>query len=119
MNQGPIWGWFMKKNRHQKSHTTVPLKLRPRLKLRRISSARLPDIQIILKTFNFTHTFPCICIAHKGNNFNIFFQDFQEPAISQYSYSLTGPVGQPFASRHEGPGFKPQGGTYVKPGFFY
>ncbi len=32
---------------------------------------------------------------------------------------LTGPVGQPFASRHEGPGFNPQGGTYVKPGFSY
>ncbi len=25
---------------------------------------------------------------------------------------LTGPVDYPFASRHEGPGFNPQGGTY-------
>jgi hypothetical protein len=30
---------------------------------------------------------------------------------------LTGPVDYLFASRHEGPGFNPQGGTYVKPGF--
>jgi hypothetical protein len=29
----------------------------------------------------------------------------------------TGPVDNPFASRHEGPGLNPQGGTYVKPGF--
>ncbi len=27
------------------------------------------------------------------------------------------PVDYPFASRHKGPGFKPPGGTYVKPGF--
>jgi hypothetical protein len=33
-------------------------------------------------------------------------------------HSLTGPMGQPFASRHEGPGFNPQGGTYMKPGFY-
>ncbi len=37
-------------------------------------------------------------------------------------HSLTGAVGQPFASRYEGPGFNPQGGnpqggTCVKPGF--
>jgi hypothetical protein len=25
-------------------------------------------------------------------------------------------VVHPFASHHEGPGFNPQGGTYVKPG---
>ncbi len=37
--------------------------------------------------------------------------------LTAYTHSLTGPVGQPFASRHEGPGFNPQGGTYVKPGF--
>jgi hypothetical protein len=30
---------------------------------------------------------------------------------------LTGPVDYLFASRPEGPGFNPQGGTYVKPGF--
>ncbi len=30
---------------------------------------------------------------------------------------LAGPVDYPFTSRHEGPGFNPQGGTYVKPGF--
>jgi hypothetical protein len=33
------------------------------------------------------------------------------------AHSSTGPVVHPFASRHEGPGFNPQGGTYVKPGF--
>ncbi len=32
-------------------------------------------------------------------------------------HSLTGPVGQPFASRHVGPGFNLQGATYVKIGF--
>jgi hypothetical protein len=26
-------------------------------------------------------------------------------------------VGHPFTSCHERPGFNPQGGTYVKPGF--
>jgi hypothetical protein len=31
--------------------------------------------------------------------------------LTAFSHSLTGPVGQPFASRHEGPGFNPQGGT--------
>jgi hypothetical protein len=40
-----------------------------------------------------------------------------EPAIALHSSSLTGPVGQPFASRHEGLRLNPQGGTYVKPGF--
>jgi hypothetical protein len=35
-----------------------------------------------------------------------------------FTHSLTGPVGQTFASRHEGPGFNPKGDTYVKPGFF-
>jgi hypothetical protein len=40
-----------------------------------------------------------------------------EPAISLHLHSLTGPVGQPFASRHEGPGFNPEGGTYMNPGF--
>jgi hypothetical protein len=30
---------------------------------------------------------------------------------------LTGPVDYPFTSRHEGPGFKPQGDIYLKPGF--
>jgi hypothetical protein len=30
---------------------------------------------------------------------------------------LTGPVDNPFASRHEGPGFNPQGSTSVKLGF--
>jgi hypothetical protein len=34
-----------------------------------------------------------------------------------FTHSLTGPVGQPFGStHHEGPGFNPQGGTYMKPG---
>ncbi len=31
-------------------------------------------------------------------------------------HSSTGPVVHPFASRHEGPGFNPQGGTYLEPG---
>ncbi len=30
---------------------------------------------------------------------------------------LTGPVDYSFAFHHQGPGFNPQGGTYVKPGF--
>ncbi len=34
-----------------------------------------------------------------------------DPAIALHSSSLTNPVGQPFASRHEGPRFNPQGGT--------
>jgi hypothetical protein len=33
------------------------------------------------------------------------------------THSLTGPVGQPFASHHEGPRFNPQEDPYVKPGF--
>ncbi len=37
--------------------------------------------------------------------------------LTAFKHGLTGPVGQPVASRHEGPGFNPQGGTYVKPGF--
>jgi hypothetical protein len=32
-----------------------------------------------------------------------------------YTHNSTGPVVHPFASRHEGPVFNPQGGTYVKP----
>jgi hypothetical protein len=39
--------------------------------------------------------------------------------LTAFTHSRTGPVGQPFASCHEGPGFNPQGGTYVEPGFFY
>jgi hypothetical protein len=34
-----------------------------------------------------------------------------------FLHSLTGPVGQPFASRHEGHGFNAQGGFNVKLGF--
>jgi hypothetical protein len=37
--------------------------------------------------------------------------------LTALTHSLTGPVGQPFASCHEGPRFNPQGGTYVKLGF--
>jgi hypothetical protein len=37
--------------------------------------------------------------------------------LTAFIHSSTGPVVHPFASRHEGPGFNPQGGTYVKPGF--
>jgi hypothetical protein len=37
--------------------------------------------------------------------------------LTVFIKSLTGPVGQPFASRHEGPRFSYQGGTYVQPGF--
>jgi hypothetical protein len=37
--------------------------------------------------------------------------------LTAFIHSLTGPVCQPFASRYERPGFNPQGGTYVKPGF--
>jgi hypothetical protein len=32
--------------------------------------------------------------------------------LTAFTHSLTGPVGHPFASRHEGPGFNPWGGTY-------
>jgi hypothetical protein len=37
--------------------------------------------------------------------------------LTAFIHSSTGPVVQPFASRHEEPGFNPQGSTYVKPGF--
>ncbi len=37
--------------------------------------------------------------------------------LTLFSPCLTGPVDYPFTSRHKGPEFKPQGGTYVKPGF--
>jgi hypothetical protein len=37
--------------------------------------------------------------------------------LTVFIHSLTGLVGQPFASRHEGPRFNPQGGTSMKPGF--
>jgi hypothetical protein len=37
--------------------------------------------------------------------------------LTAFIYSSTGPVVHPFASCHEGPGFKPHGGTSVKPGF--
>jgi hypothetical protein len=30
--------------------------------------------------------------------------------LTAFIHSLTGPMGQPFASRHEGPGFNPRGG---------
>jgi hypothetical protein len=30
--------------------------------------------------------------------------------LTAFTHSLTDPVGQPFATRHEGPGFNPQGG---------
>jgi hypothetical protein len=39
--------------------------------------------------------------------------------LTAFTHSPTNPVGQPYASCHEGPGFNPQGGTYVKPGFSY
>ncbi len=35
--------------------------------------------------------------------------------LTAFTACLTGPVDYPFASRHEGPRFNPQGGTYVKP----
>jgi hypothetical protein len=35
--------------------------------------------------------------------------------LTEFVHSSTGPVVYLFASRHEGPGFNPQGGTYVKP----
>ncbi len=38
--------------------------------------------------------------------------------LPAFIHSSTGQVVHPFASRHEGPGFNPQGGTYVEPGFF-
>jgi hypothetical protein len=36
-----------------------------------------------------------------------------------FIHSLTGPVGQPFASHNEGPRFNALGGTYVKRGFSF
>ncbi len=38
--------------------------------------------------------------------------------LTVFTPCLTGPVDYPFASHHEGPGFNPQGGTYVKLRFF-
>ncbi len=35
--------------------------------------------------------------------------------LTEFVHSSTGPVVYLFASHHEGPGFNPQGGTYVKP----
>jgi hypothetical protein len=37
--------------------------------------------------------------------------------LTAFTPCLTGSVGYPFASRHEGPWFNLQEGTYVKPGF--
>jgi hypothetical protein len=37
--------------------------------------------------------------------------------LAAFTPCLTGPVDYLFASPHEGPGFNPQGGTYMKPGF--
>jgi hypothetical protein len=37
--------------------------------------------------------------------------------LTTFTPCFTGPVNYPFASCHEGPGFNPQGGTYVKLGF--
>jgi hypothetical protein len=37
--------------------------------------------------------------------------------LTAFIYSSTGPVVHLFASHHEGPGFNPQGGTSVNPGF--
>jgi hypothetical protein len=37
--------------------------------------------------------------------------------LTAFTHSSTGPVAHPSASPHEGPGFNPQGDTYVKPGF--
>jgi hypothetical protein len=33
--------------------------------------------------------------------------------LTAFTHSFTGPVVHLFASCHEGPGFNPQGGTYV------
>jgi hypothetical protein len=38
-------------------------------------------------------------------------------SLTAFTHSLTGPVGQPFASHYDGPGLNPQGGNYVKLGF--
>jgi hypothetical protein len=45
---------------------------------------------------------------------NDFVESLQSPA---FTHSSTGPVIHLFASRHDGPGFNPQRGSYVKPGF--
>ncbi len=37
--------------------------------------------------------------------------------LNAFIHSSTSPVVHPFASRHKGPRFNPQGGTHVKPGF--
>jgi hypothetical protein len=39
--------------------------------------------------------------------------------LTAFTHSSTGPVVHLIASRHEGPGFNPQGGTYVKLGFSF
>ncbi len=36
--------------------------------------------------------------------------------LTAFIHSSTGPVVHPFTSRHDGTGFNPQGGTFVKPG---
>jgi hypothetical protein len=36
--------------------------------------------------------------------------------LTAFTHGLAGPVGKPFASRHEGPGFKPQGGYFCETG---
>jgi hypothetical protein len=36
--------------------------------------------------------------------------------LTAFTHSLTGPVGQPFASHHEGPGFNPRGGCLCETG---
>jgi hypothetical protein len=36
--------------------------------------------------------------------------------LTSFTHSLTGPVGQPFASRYEGPGFNLQGGCLCETG---
>jgi hypothetical protein len=37
--------------------------------------------------------------------------------LTAFIHNSTGPVVHPFASSHEGPGFNPHGGIYVKPEF--
>ncbi len=37
--------------------------------------------------------------------------------LTAFIHSSSGPVVHPFVSHHEGPGFNPYGGTFVKPGF--
>ncbi len=37
--------------------------------------------------------------------------------LTAFIHSSTGPVVHLFVSRHEGPGFYLQGGTFVKPGY--